>query len=111
MSETPFIPGPYEVRRRWSNGCEVCPEIWAGDEWVATVVGAPHLGFERTLPTAGLLAAAPDLLDALERIAAHADPDSPEENYRADDREGCLDTVFAIARRAIAKATGKETTR
>jgi hypothetical protein len=52
-----------------------------------------------------LAAAAWDLLEALKRIAEHTDPDSPEENYRADDTEGCLDTVFSIAKRAIAAAT------
>jgi hypothetical protein len=51
-----------------------------------------------------LLFAAPWMLDALRRIAEHTDPDSPEENYRADDTEGCLDTVFSIAKRAIAAA-------
>lgn len=41
------------------------------------------------------------LRESLTRIAEHTDPESPEENYRADDREGCLDTVFAIARKAL----------
>jgi len=39
---------------------------------------------------------------ALESIAEHTDPDSEEENYRADDREGCLDTAHAIATAALA---------
>lgn len=38
---------------------------------------------------------------ALEQIAEATDPDAVEENYRADDREGCLDYVFAKARAAL----------
>lgn len=35
---------PWRVERRYSNGCEGCPEIWAGTEWVAVVTGSlPHL--------------------------------------------------------------------
>jgi hypothetical protein len=37
-------------------------------------------------------------------IAGHTDPDATEENYRADDREGCLDTVFALSCAALAPA-------
>lgn len=42
------------------------------------------------------------LVKALEAIATDTDPDSAEENYRADDREGCLDLVFGIATTALA---------
>lgn len=35
---------PYRLERRYSNGCEVCPEIWLGQHWVATLAGAPYLG-------------------------------------------------------------------
>lgn len=35
---------PYRLERKWSNDCEVCPQIWRGNEWVANVVGAPFLG-------------------------------------------------------------------
>jgi hypothetical protein len=44
------------------------------------------------------------LRDVLERIAAHTDPDDPE-SYRCDDREGCLDTVQAIASAALKETT------
>lgn len=90
-------PGPYHVRRVWSNGCEVCPEIWAGDEWVATVVGAPYLGHERTLPTAELLAAAPELLEALETMRKWAIPGM---NWTDDIRQ----EILALVDAAIAKA-------
>jgi hypothetical protein len=46
-----------------------------------------------------------DLVDALRRIAEHADPEPASgKNYRTDDREGCLDAVFEIARAALARA-------
>lgn len=38
---------------------------------------------------------------ALENIRDATDPDAVEENYRADDREGCLDYVFETARAAL----------
>ncbi len=53
-----------------------------------------------------LIASAPELLEALESIAQMTDADDPE-SYRADDREGCLETVFSVARKAIAKARGE----
>jgi hypothetical protein len=51
-------PRPWRVIRPDSNGCEVCPEIWADRKWVATVTGAPHLGFNESLPNAALIVAA-----------------------------------------------------
>lgn len=41
---------------------------------------------------------------ALQEIADDADPDNGK-NYRADDREGCLDAVFFTARAALATPT------
>jgi hypothetical protein len=51
-----------------SNGCEVCPRILADGRWVADVTGAPYLGFSDTLPNARLIAAAPELMAALESV-------------------------------------------
>ena len=48
------------------------------------------------------LRAQPGLVAAMESIAEHTHPAPPQENYRADDREGCLDTVFALAKCALA---------
>jgi hypothetical protein len=47
------------------------------------------------------------LVEALSCVIAHTDPDNPN-SYRADDREGCLDTVYAISDKAwkYAKAKG-----
>lgn len=49
------------------------------------------------------------LLQALRDIAEHTNPEPPLDdrgygNYRSDDREGCFDTVFAIATKAVAEA-------
>lgn len=40
------------------------------------------------------------LREALSDIREMTDPDDAD-NYRADDREGCFDTVFETARRAL----------
>ena len=47
-----------------------------------------------------------ELLDALKDIRQMTDADD-EESYRADDREGCLDAVFATADRIIAKSIAR----
>lgn len=44
-----------------------------------------------------------DLVEALDAIREMTDPDD-EDNYRADDREGCFDTVFETARTALSRA-------
>lgn len=46
------------------------------------------------------------LRDALQRIKDMTDADNPD-SYRADDREGCLDTVFAVASRTLAVGDSK----
>lgn len=49
--------------------------------------------------------AVPEMLKALQDIAEHTNPEPDTENYRGDDREGCLDLVFAGATDTIAKAS------
>jgi hypothetical protein len=44
------------------------------------------------------------LVAALRDIREHTDPEPASENYRADDREGCLDTVFSVATAALRAA-------
>lgn len=46
------------------------------------------------------------LVEALKNIKAHLDADD-ENSYRADDREGAMDTCFAIACAALAALEGK----
>lgn len=45
--------------------------------------------------------------EALKRIKDMTDADNPE-SYRSDDREGCLDAVFAVASEALAAANAAE---
>ncbi|HQR98111.1 MULTISPECIES: hypothetical protein [unclassified Polaromonas] len=45
---------------------------------------------------------------ALEDVAECTDPDK-DDNYRSDDREGCLDAVFATASAALTPQPTKET--
>ena len=58
-----------------------------------------------SISKARLQAAAPEMYAALESIAAMTDADD-DGSYRADDREGCLDTVYAVAKAALRKADG-----
>lgn len=44
------------------------------------------------------------LREALQSVADMTDADNPE-SYRCDDREGCLDTVFATATGALTPNT------
>lgn len=88
---TQHTPGPWVVDRShpdWVEGTT----IWANDVVIAHAVADQH---HQTEANARLIAAAPDLLAALEaclrRLDAHDDQSAPE----------CL-----AARAAIAKATG-----
>lgn len=71
-----FTPGPWHVQRRFSNECEIVPRIICAADadracgWIANLIGAPYLGHESTLPNARLIAAAPDLLEALQAARA-----------------------------------------
>ena len=59
-------PGPWEVRRQWSNGCERGPLIYGLKKWVAEVVGAPYIvGSEPTMSNAALITEAVNALTAL----------------------------------------------
>ena len=49
----------------------------------------------------------PALVEACESIAQMNDPDPIEENYRADDPEGCMETSFSVAKRALQAAKGE----
>ena len=104
MTEARHTPGPWTVERRWSNGCEIIPRIrCAPDEdrgcgWIADVIGAPYLDHKSTLPNARLIAAAPDLLEALQQCLT--DIESQEYTH------GRCFGAGNVARDAIEKATG-----
>src|SRR4051794_40589883 len=93
-------PGPYQVERLYSNGCEVCPRVVAGKTIIAEAWGAPYIGFENTLSNARLLAASWNLLKACERFVADW----------SDDRvyQSIPHTTIEQARAAIAEATAEE---
>jgi hypothetical protein len=102
MSEASHTPLPWTRDRHGIYGPDGEPIQVAGVSLVLNGTAAQKAEAEANRD---LLFAAPGMIEALRRIAEHTDPDSPEENYRADDPEGCLDTVFSLAKRAIAAAT------
>ena len=99
-------PGPWFVERRWSNGGEIIPRITCASDddrgcgWIADLIGAPYLGHKSTLPNARLIAAAPDLLSALEQALQWIEVD--------ESTHGRTFGAGNVAREAIAKATGVE---
>ncbi len=110
----PHTPGPWKVERRWSNECEIVPRITCAPDadrqcgWIADVIGAPYLGHESTLPNARLIAAAPDLLAALESLLeanVYADGEGMCYINETDTEEGMA--AVKLARAAIARATGE----
>lgn len=101
MSHT---PGPWLVHHeKWVIATR---GVHAGEILIAPTYWMEHAK-EEAAANARLIASAPDLLEALRQIAQCSDGDDTE-NYRFDDREGCLDTVHSMAKEAIARATGEK---
>ena len=111
MTNTQHTPGPWAIGRDGYNP----DKIYADQDTVAAVFGLPlhsTIGdvrgdnrWAQGLANARLIAAAPDLLAALQRVvdrATHAKPDSCGQEMRAI-RAALVDE----ARAAIAKATGQ----
>jgi hypothetical protein len=102
MSESKHTPGPWTVD--WSDDG---PLIYTGDLLIASVSGStehievPGLDEQTTEANASLMAAAPDLLAALERVLEHGEPLNLY-HERSEDAE-----VVNQARAAIAKAKGQ----
>ena len=88
---TKHTPGPWRALESKSSQ----HQVWKGDDHIASAWGTDVPGDEQ-LANARLIAAAPELLDALKRIVSVA---SVELTGRRDD-------VLEQARAAIAKATG-----
>ena len=92
-------PGPWSVKKHFSEWL-----IGDGNYLIATTAGSPaHLGrasAERDAANARLIAAAPDLLKALEDCVAVMDRELAGLKV--------IQPEFSAARAAIAKATGEQ---
>jgi hypothetical protein len=87
---TKHTPGPWTVRERADKGLS----IKAGELCLIAKIGLQTTSYKEN---ARLIAAAPELLEALERLVAWA-------IIYGDDLEN--DIEFSFAKKAIAKATG-----
>lgn len=88
----------------WRKGVEQLQNRWS-----AHVQGGPGATLEELRGIAILIAAAPDLLKALKAVDAVIDlktPITPDEYPSID--AGEINAAFALARAAIAKATGQK---
>jgi hypothetical protein len=96
---------PWRVVRIYSNGCEVCPRIMAGQKVIAEVYGAPYLGFTDTLPNAYRMAASLELAEALDALLCRIAVNGHDVGIISDGY-----TIRAInkALAVIAKATGEK---
>lgn len=89
------------------DGCGLCMEK-GGGHWQRQYLEDEAATAWNTRPSAvpigdeadWVRAARDEAVRALEVILGHTNPDEPN-NYRADDREGCLDGVFSEADRAL----------
>lgn len=91
-----------EVWRDNYNSYESQPAVIGFENFVVRV---PEIGWRIATHTAELAAGEAEiarLRTALQDIAENTDPDNGE-SYRADDREGCLDAMFATASAALTK--------
>ena len=101
MSQSNHTPGPWTVD--WSDDG---PLIYTGDLMIASVSGSTEhikvrgIDEQTTEANASLIAAAPDLLEALERLLTHGERGNLYYE-RGEDAE-----VVNQARAAIAKAKG-----
>ena len=99
MSHEGFTPGPWELCPRF-GGNENAISIVGDDSIIATIWDRDAHGKERPVSAnARLIAAAPDLLEALEAIRAMLAGHAGQPNFYGD--------VFKIADAAISKATGQ----
>ena len=108
MSHT---PRPWLIEPHYSNGCELGPYIMTERHpngtrrIVATVAGAPYLevdGGENTVANAHLIAAAPELLAACEKILQSDGNIDGHKVVIVPDYEAAV----ALARAAILRAKG-----
>jgi hypothetical protein len=65
-------PGPWRVRQRTSNGQPTCLEIYAGNDWIATLPGSTWLNLSDPELAAFIAAARVDVPRLCDTIAAQA---------------------------------------
>lgn len=99
--ETKHTPGPWSVYINGQRGANTC-RVTAGGYTVASVNCVGDFNSEEN---AHLIAAAPDLLAALQEVLAYQLIDY---NYHGEPTEACRELAAAVAQAetAIAKATG-----
>lgn len=91
MKEHDYTPGPWHV----SNEGKL---VIRDDEWFVPVATAGYATNDEELATAKLIAAAPDLLEALQELV-----------FLYEHDEGCRElTEYKRAKAAISKALGEE---
>lgn len=102
-----FSPGPWHQGTRGPNGCPII-----GDAKHTMVCMLAHTDKqpeqrERAEANAQLIAAAPELLEALKGIVEEYDRDLSDRTIEEDC--AAIEARYRRAREVIAKATGKET--
>lgn len=99
--EQTHTPGPWYTKSDYQNRIEVYAELYDNSRTTASIASVGNCIMEGEA-NAHLIAAAPDLLAALEAITQHAyDDDTPLAAILGD-----FDDMRSIAQAAIAKATG-----
>jgi hypothetical protein len=105
--ESTHTPGPWEVREDFTPSEYGTVEVYKedGNKWIASALGT-HVGpstKEEVKANAYLIAAAPDLFEAL-RLALPYIQDAYEYAFPDADHN---ENVLTIAREALAKANGQ----
>lgn len=97
MSETKWTPGPWEISSNFTGPLVISP---AGkkDDAIAYVFGTT---FRQVQADARLIAAAPDMAEALEKLIGW------EDTIRTYIPNGGLTSALTAARSALAKARGE----
>lgn len=95
MGQSEHTPGPWRIRENPRNDQETCDLSICGDIFILADLTGPQ--YAHQIANARLIAAAPELLEALEGMLRLA------ETAGASDRIICYE-----ARQAIAKARGHE---
>lgn len=101
---TKHTPGPWTRKRAIPDDDTISRLVFAGDDLIATVHDLEDAGHE-AFANARLIAAAPELLAALQELVAEWDARHADEDHRTG---YTLDTWgVQLARAAIATATGE----